>query len=162
MKSSEDGMTLLELLIAIMIMGIVFATVSAAFVISLASAQDSNQRLLESNDVGFLASPLTHDVQSAQSLSTSAAACGTASELLLLSATWADQVTSPPQQHRVDYLYEGDRVVRRSCATAPGELVLTRTVARPVVTACADCNALTVKLTVDDREHALTVTRRQS
>ena len=92
----EDGVSLIELLIAITITGIIMGPIGFAFYFGLHTTTDTQNSLLESNKADLLASYFTPDVQNAVTVSAktllnnpveSAAACGTGAQGVLLLLT---------------------------------------------------------------------------
>lgn len=75
---TEDGFTLVELLIAVSILGILLTAISSTMFVALRTAASSEVRLTESNDALFATTYFGDDVQGAKSLSVGTTPrCGT-------------------------------------------------------------------------------------
>jgi prepilin-type N-terminal cleavage/methylation domain-containing protein len=61
----EDGFTLVELLVALVIMTLITGSVGAAFATAINGTRSSTQRVRESNDAQIIATYLTRDAQAA-------------------------------------------------------------------------------------------------
>ena len=64
LKSDEAGFTLVELLVAIAILGIIIPAIGAALISIIHNTNDTNQRLVESHDAQITAAYFANDVQS--------------------------------------------------------------------------------------------------
>lgn len=139
MMREEKGFTLLEVLVAVSLLGLVFGVVSAAFVVSLEVSDDSTERLTESQGGAFTSAWFTRDMQSAQTVDLAGAACPAATGAHVLSATWQDEAAvGGTVTYKVDYRLDGSTLVRTSCGAGP----MTQTLARNLKTAEATCPAM--------------------
>ncbi|MFT5222305.1 MAG: prepilin-type N-terminal cleavage/methylation domain-containing protein [Glaciecola sp.] len=84
----QDGFTLVELLISIVILGAISATLGTSIILGLQTTVNAEQRLTEGNDGRILAEAFIPDVQNATSISTTATVCGGANSRLQLG--WTD------------------------------------------------------------------------
>src|ERR1044071_10493789 len=64
-REREDGFTLIELVIAIAILGIVTSGLATAFITTIRGTKDLHNRFIESQDAQLLATYFPSDVQSA-------------------------------------------------------------------------------------------------
>jgi prepilin-type N-terminal cleavage/methylation domain-containing protein len=115
-SSDERGFTLVELLIAITISGLLSTALGGAIVIGLKSTSNSTVQLAQSRDIQLVQGALPRDVFTATGVKTNVAAgTGTCSgQATLLDLTWSTPslVTGsngPPtttlQNYEVDYVY---------------------------------------------------------
>ena len=75
-RRSEEGFTLVELLVTTMILGVVVGAVAASLIVGLKTTDDTNQRLAESHDAQMAAVYFAADAQNADDVSLSDGACG--------------------------------------------------------------------------------------
>ncbi|MDP3713676.1 MAG: prepilin-type N-terminal cleavage/methylation domain-containing protein [Mycobacteriales bacterium] len=142
MKSpnTQAGFTLLELLVAMSLAGLVFSVVSAAFVVSVDVTEDTNTRLTESQAGAFTSAYFTRDVQSASTISTSTPRCGGGSETLVASMQWTDTATTTTKTYSVDYRLEAGRLTRFLCGSATSsDLVASNLTAASMTCTPASC-----------------------
>lgn len=147
-RHDERGLTLIELLIAVTILGVIMVAVTGAVILGLNDTANSDYSTDESNAAQFTAMYFTRDVQSAETISVndSANTCGGAAKLKLTSASAdtivAYAVTASPIQ-----------LVRRECSPSsatPAVTALTQTLAsaNDVVAACtSSCTRATLTVT---------------
>jgi prepilin-type N-terminal cleavage/methylation domain-containing protein len=102
MRRDEEGFTLIEVLIAISLLGIVLGVVATAFMVTINSSGDATNEVLDSQAVGFTSSFLTTDAASATSISKSAPDCPGAGGSLILALTWTDLAESVTVNYRLD------------------------------------------------------------
>jgi prepilin-type N-terminal cleavage/methylation domain-containing protein len=128
---SDDGFTLVELLVSISILGMIMVVLTTAVFMGLRATKDANGSMDESNAASLTAVYFTRDVQGAETISVndSAATCGGAAALKLTSLTTdrivAYAVTGSPLQ-----------LVRRLCS--PRTAAPTVTILAPQLTAVSD------------------------
>jgi prepilin-type N-terminal cleavage/methylation domain-containing protein len=107
----EDGLTLIEMLVALTILGIVMVVLTAAVIEGLRDTQSADVKFTESNGAQFTSLYFTHDVQGAEnvSLNDTASTCGGAAVLKL---------NSPAADRIVAYATTGSplQLVRRVCS----------------------------------------------
>jgi prepilin-type N-terminal cleavage/methylation domain-containing protein len=83
-RQAGEGFTLIELVVAVAILGIVMSAVCAAMLAALRVNKDTSQRLGKSNDLQYAATWFAEDIESANTVSTNTAAlCGAAVTALL-------------------------------------------------------------------------------
>ena len=138
MTEREDGFTLVEMLVCIVVLGIIFTVLTGALMIGLRSTSNASVKFDESNAAQLTALYLTCDVQGAETitLNDATSSCGGAAKLKLASSN-ADRV--------VAYAVTGTStlsLVRRLCSPANATSVVTTLV--PVV---ASANNVTVACT---------------
>ena len=102
----ENGFTLVELLIVIVILGIVAGAIATAFLVIGHSSKETTQRFNESHDAQIAAAYLANDVQSAQTITSTA--CGSGGTSV------------------VGFRYEDASIATYSYETASGEAQVTR------------------------------------
>jgi prepilin-type N-terminal cleavage/methylation domain-containing protein len=77
LNRTDDGFTLVELLVSVAILGLVLAAISGVTFVSVRTAADAQVRLTESNDLLHAASYFGDDVQGAQEVAVGTAPrCG--------------------------------------------------------------------------------------
>ena len=86
---NEEGLTLIELIISILILGIIMAPLFSSMVIGLASTEQASQLTANSTDQQVVASFFVNDVQSAADVSTTST-CGGAGAVVQFH--WVDPV----------------------------------------------------------------------
>jgi prepilin-type N-terminal cleavage/methylation domain-containing protein len=148
-RPGDDGFTLVEMLVCIVVLGIIFTVLTGALMIGLRSTSNASVKFDESNAAQLTALYLTRDVQGAETvtLNDATSSCGGAAKLKLTSST-ADRVVS--------YAVTGTttlQLVRRVCSPASATpmvstLVPTIASANNVTFACTNA-CTTVTLTVD-------------
>jgi prepilin-type N-terminal cleavage/methylation domain-containing protein len=154
-ESRDNGFTLVELLIAMMVMGIILPAIGATFYIALRTTDDTNNRILDSHDIQSAAAFVNSDVQNAQTVATndvshcvsSAYPAATPADSLYL--TWSDLANGGSVSHQVNYYVSGTSLIRSECsAGVPISAVavigkLDSTVLPDVVCQPTACNAAT-------------------
>lgn len=159
-RRSEAGVTLIELMIAIMLLGVIIVPLTGAMITGLISTGEATARLSESRSSLFTSAFFADDVQSAEKgliavSGTPSWQCGSGTNVVTLG--WAETTTpqtptptSPPPQFRASYVLStanGKPVLRRNycgpngTSTAKVAPVLTNTA--PTVT-CSDVGGGTV------------------
>lgn len=187
-RGADEGFTLIELVIAVAILGLVMSAMCAAMLVALRTDKETEQRLGKSNDVQYAATWFAEDVASANSVSAGGTAvCGAAVTALLnltsidIDTTTAGLPATPPPSpepttRSISYVLvsqstpEGTfRVLeRRACGTSGAPRVdriakrLSTTVAPVVDTAAAPLVALTLTAGDDGQSFTLYGTRRSS
>lgn len=89
-RRDDAGMTIIELVVAIIVLGIIIVPLSTSVIIGLATTQRAAQRTTDTTDQQLLASYFLYDVQSAADVSTTSPGCGGANTILQLH--WVDPV----------------------------------------------------------------------
>lgn len=102
-RADDEGFTLVELVIAVAILGIVMSAVCAAMLVALKTNKETSQRLGKSNDLQYAATWFAEDIASANAVTANATAlCGVAVPAVLnltstdLDTTTATIPTAPP------------------------------------------------------------------
>jgi prepilin-type N-terminal cleavage/methylation domain-containing protein len=96
----DCGFTLVELVIAMMILGLIMVPLLSSFVLNISSASESNQRVQDSLDAQVLSTYFTADVASSNTVAISAASppCGySGTGQLVIELMWADSGGANPQ-----------------------------------------------------------------
>lgn len=123
----EAGFTLVELIIAIILLGIIIVPLSAAFVFGVRAITDSEQRINEQRSPLFTSTFFAKDAQSAATVSdraTSATpACGTGTNVI--SFSWSETPINggAPLNYSVSYALVGSgttKTLTRSACSASG------------------------------------------
>jgi prepilin-type N-terminal cleavage/methylation domain-containing protein len=107
--SGEDGFTLVELMIGMVIVGIIIASIGAALTVGFRTTDSTTERLNESHDAQISSAYLANDVQSASTVSIGGGG-SCASATTIASFTYAD-----------------GRVATYGCGPYAGETRVTRT-----------------------------------
>jgi prepilin-type N-terminal cleavage/methylation domain-containing protein len=96
-KNDDSGVTLVELLVCIGIMGIIFAALTTGFIAASKSISQSSARMANTHDSQIAQSFFASDMQNANIVSTNDLGCP-GSGTLLISFTWFgfDDTQSPP------------------------------------------------------------------
>lgn len=184
----DGGFTLVELVIAVAILGVVMSAVCAAMLVALKTNKETSQRLGKSNDVQYAATWFAEDIASANSVTANATAvCGAPVTALLnltstdLDTTTATIPTAPPSPEpttrSISYVLTtqstGDgtfRVLeRRACGTSSAPTTVERIAKRlstsvaPVVVTTAS-PTISLELTSGDDGQSFTLygTQRRS
>ena len=135
----EDGVTLVELMITIVIMSMIMGAIAASFVTAFNSTRPTSDRVRVSNAAQLIASFLERDAQSAGGTNpttgtidnsigvskTDAAGCNPSSSLVLR-FSWIDRVPDAAPVTRVaNYLLRPPRtrIVRKTCASGGSGIV---------------------------------------
>jgi prepilin-type N-terminal cleavage/methylation domain-containing protein len=188
---ADGGFTLIELVIAIAILGVVMSAVCAAMVTALRANQETKTRLAKSGDVQFSSTWFADDIAGANKVTTGGtASCGTSATALVditstdIDTTVAGVPATPPPTpeattRSVSYVLatvsDGDgtfRQLERRACVGPGAAEVNRvarrlsTTATPTVTRTPDTATpatVTLTLTADDgTTFTLTGNRRSS
>lgn len=161
-QEPEDGFTVIELLIAMLIMIVIMTPLATAFVLGLATTRNGEEDAANSSDAQLLASFLDIDVASAETVATTSN-CGGPDSVLEMS--WTDgalkqyvayrAVADPARQTELRLttpVYDLERAV---CSSSTGPVQSTQTIARtlsakPTVTCDngAPCTATPRRITL--------------
>ena len=173
MRRSQDqeGVTLVELMIAIVIMSMIMGALAASFVTAFNSTRPTSDRVRVSNSAQLIASFLERDAQSAGGTNpttgtidnsigvskTDAAGCNPSS-LLVLRFSWIDRIAGASPITRVANYYFDDtakQIVRKTCGSdgSASSNILGRDIQTVGITCSPDCDAAhplpdTVSMTV--------------
>lgn len=120
---SEAGFTLIELMMAIVILGIIIGPLTAGLIVGLRTSADTQNRLTGSNDAQMLSIYLPPDVQSADDAITSAISCtGVTGAVLQLKSTVYD--TSFNVAYAVILASDGSyQLVRNTCPAGTQKII---------------------------------------
>lgn len=134
----DDGMTVIELLISMMILGIIMAPLATSFVLGLETTRGSELDAGDSADAQLVAGFWDGDVASAQTVATSSMTCGSGTGVVQL--RWTDggtirvvayrALTDPARQADLRLatpVYTLERIV---CSDDSGTVVERQTIAR--------------------------------
>ena len=187
-RRSDEGFTLVELVIAVAVLGLVMSAVCGAMLVALKTNKEASQRVGKSNDLQYAATWFAEDIASANTVTTNATAvCGAAvTALLNLTSSDIDTTTSgipatppptsDPPTRSISYVLvtqntaDGTfRVVeRRACGTSGSPKVdriakrVSTSVAPVVDTAALPTVSLTLTSGDDGQSFTLYGSRRSS
>lgn len=119
---AEAGFTLLEVLIAMLVLGIILPAVAATLFMGVRTTDETNKRLLDSHDIQTAAAFFGGDVQNATSIATNNTTTCVSGDfaatgpLLLLQWTDHSAVDNTTVAHSVNYYLSGQQLVRSDCA----------------------------------------------
>jgi Tfp pilus assembly protein PilW len=144
----ESGVTLVELVIAIMLLGIIIVPLTASFIFGIRATSDSTDRLSEARSPLFTSTFFAGDAESATTITTGGTpACGTGTNVISFSWTETPVPSGTPTTFRASYVVVGSgadqKLVRNWCAGASPVNAATvapvlADVANPVTVACTD------------------------
>ena len=118
-RDREAGFTLIELTVAIAILGIVMSAITGAMLLALKSTTEANAALAESGDVQLAAAFFPNDVAGANTMtSTGTPKCGTGTMVIELAGPDFDPATLAATTRVVTYV--------RSTTTGPDGLPVTQ------------------------------------
>ena len=177
---SETGLTLVELLVAVAITGVVIPALTAALMIGWRTTDDTIARLSDNRNRALTPSLWTRDAQSATSVDGNSAVstCLSAGDTLLARFAWTETPLTGPAVTRVAaWVWTGSTtklVERRYCATggaitssvatahdvAAAPVATCRTAAGAVVASCGTTTVV-VDLSVTDPSGTYLVTGRR-
>lgn len=132
-RRSERGMTLVEALVAVALMGIVTSAVAGAFIVTMGPDQQAANRLASAHDTQLAALWLPDDLQSATEVQVSgsqAPPCGDGAPINYeLQLTWIQTLPSPLTFHasyRIRQVDDERQLVRYACwgTVNAGEIVV--------------------------------------
>ena len=120
-------MTLIEIVIAVGILGVVIGPIMISFLLGILEAQGTRDRIADSSSAQVTSAYLLSDIQSSQDVATSGSAClpspfvvGT--DTVVLQLTWSDPgVSDDTVVSYIDHPAGGQRELHRAaCSTASG------------------------------------------
>lgn len=159
-QSSEDGFTLVELMLAVTILAVISGTLASAFIVSFRTADDANERLALAHDVHISTAAFASDVQSADQVWTGdpAPACGPPAGLLNL--RWVDGTTVNLVTYAVSSSGPEQRLVRHRCTVGAGvtEQVLSHFVGSVTTPSCDAASCGSAVQPTRPRQVVMTVT----
>jgi prepilin-type N-terminal cleavage/methylation domain-containing protein len=166
LRHNDDGFTLIEILIAIVCLGVILPAVVMTFQVVLKTTDETNKRIIDSNDIQTAAGYVSGDVQNATGVASQVAPTCTSSQLppasnATLVLTWIDKAAATDVAHSVNYYVDNDsELVRTECkgatlgtATLFTDLVVIHEVAGggsapDVVCQASGCNAAATPVSV--------------
>jgi prepilin-type N-terminal cleavage/methylation domain-containing protein len=94
-QSSEAGMTLIELMIAIALLGVIIVPVTSVFLLGLLESDSTRERITDSNGAQLTSAFILGDIQSSRLVQLSASAClpsdfDSSSDVVQLQLGWWD------------------------------------------------------------------------
>lgn len=151
----QRGVTLPELLISIVILGLIIGPLSAAMIFFLQNGETSNQIFRDDNTARLAASYFTADVQSANTVvTTTAGQCGAGTPVVTL--RWNEDAVQYASSWYSTAATGGQSLVRRLCRdgtqVAASELgLLTASIPTVVCTpSCASAGTVTLRVSGND------------
>jgi prepilin-type N-terminal cleavage/methylation domain-containing protein len=121
----EGGMTLIELMIAISVLGVILVPVTTSFLLGILESTSAKERTADSSSAQLISSYLLADIQSSQSVATSGSGCGGGAGTVKLQIAWTDP--DPAGDHDVVVAYvdqpaaaAGQRELHRYICTTTG------------------------------------------
>lgn len=165
----DEGFTLIEMLVTIVILGIISAAIVTAIIVGLRTTDDTGRRLSESHDAQLVQVYVPNDVQSATFVSSSDTACTGTDPVVML--RWTDGAVTKVASYVVESAAIDRKLVRTYCEN--GTQVRSFPVAHhlggadPVVTCAPACDATFRSLRLDVTEaggyaYSVSATRRAS
>lgn len=112
MTRDDHGFTLIEMLMAIAILGIIVGALGTALIVALKNLDATQTRMAESHDAQMASAYVVTDVQSATGITTTQPKCGTTTSPVAV-LSWSDQGTA----NVATYVLEtagGERRLRRT------------------------------------------------
>jgi len=148
----EDGFTLPELMIGMVIMSLLIVAIAGALIVSLKTTGSTEQRLHESQDVLITSSYLANDVQSASDVNVSGATNNcSAAFTTLVTFTYASSA-HPTAVYKCGTASNGETQVTRTFnGGSPIVIAHFAGIARPTVTVAYDGSAPPVPMSVTMR-----------
>jgi prepilin-type N-terminal cleavage/methylation domain-containing protein len=126
-STSEAGVTLIELLAAVSILGLLVVALTSALFLGFRSTQDMHTSLDQSNAEQIVSTYVAKDVQAADTVLTAVpSTCGT--QPAALQTTTRTDPTAASSNVTVAYRLVGTSLVRQVCGPAPA----TETIARNI------------------------------
>ncbi len=172
---SQDGFTLVELLVATVITGIIVGALGTAFIVSFRATDEAGERLAVAHDLQLLTASFGSDVQSADIVRRTATTPACGPDTPVISMQWDDLGVIIRVAYVVDTSSSVAALLRYECrGAAIAQRVVAHTIGLPVQapdcdgTACAasgDLRPRQVTLHVIDgagTAHAISATRRVS
>jgi prepilin-type N-terminal cleavage/methylation domain-containing protein len=150
-RESEQGFTLVELLLAVSILGIIMAPLSLGFITGLRFIGRSDERFTDSRSALISAAYFASDVATANAVTPNdVAACGGGSALVSFNSADANGAVGAVQNNEVSYVYDtagapSPRLLRKYCANAGAAVSSVTAVSlasAPVVTCYNAANAV--------------------
>jgi prepilin-type N-terminal cleavage/methylation domain-containing protein len=133
---SQDGFTLVELIVTITVLGIIFAVLTDTFVLGLRTTADTETKLAQSNAQQFGALWLTKDIRSAATATPNGAACGFSNAPLVV--TRASSPTAAPDR-AVVWTIASNQLSRSTCPIAASSPTTSDVIAEGVSSFVAGC-----------------------
>jgi type II secretory pathway pseudopilin PulG len=115
---SDEGMTMVELVVAVLVLGIIIVPISTSVIIGLATTQRAEQRTTDTTDQQVLASYFVNDIQSADTVSVGTAGCSQSNVVLQLA--WSDPNVGSSIAKTVVYVKTADEQLQRVSCDSTG------------------------------------------
>ena len=150
----ERGFTLVELLVASVIVGIIMSAMATAIIVGLRTTDEANTRFSESHDAQIASAYFVTDVQSADSVTTTDNTCSGVNNVLRL--RWTDNAGVKDAAYYINDATGQHRLSRAYCVGGSLQSTLTivhflSATAPPTVTCTPTCGASTsVAITVTE------------
>ncbi len=129
---SERGLTLIELLISVTLLGLITSALTASFITAMRAGDNNSQRIKENNDAQIIAGFLTRDAQAAGGSNpltgtidstlgvslTDDAGCTSAGNSLVIRFKWYERLSPLTKNTRVaNYFYNttNKKMIRQTC-----------------------------------------------
>jgi prepilin-type N-terminal cleavage/methylation domain-containing protein len=140
----ENGFTLVELLLAVSILGLIMAPLSLGFITGIRLVGRSDERFTDSRSALISAAYFASDVATANAIvPNDAAACGGGTALVSFNSSDANGAVGAVQNNEVSYVYDtsiatSKRLLRKYCANAGAAVssVTAVSLASPPVVTC--------------------------
>jgi prepilin-type N-terminal cleavage/methylation domain-containing protein len=122
--ADERGLTLIEVLVTVSLMGFVMAALSGALFVGLRTTEDTRTSLDQSNAEQLITTYVTKDLQAATNVRTSGTSpCG-GQAIVLETTTRTDPLAVSASNVTVAYSLSGTNLVRQVCGPTPSVLSL--------------------------------------
>jgi prepilin-type N-terminal cleavage/methylation domain-containing protein len=115
---TEAGFSLVEVLVAVAILGIIMTALSGAVIVGLRSTRDSHTSLDQSNAEQLVTTYVTKDIQAADSIKTNGTSSCSGRPIALETTTRSDPGASASDV-TVTYSLVGTDLVRQVCGPTP-------------------------------------------
>ncbi len=148
----EDGFTLPELMIGMVIMSLLIVAIAGALIVSLKTTGSTEQRMHESQDVLITSSYLANDVQSASDVNVAAGASGCSGSFITLVTFTYASAAHPTAVYRCGTASNGETQVTRTFnGGAPIVIAHFAGTSRPSVAVAYDSSTPPVPMSVTMR-----------
>jgi prepilin-type N-terminal cleavage/methylation domain-containing protein len=125
-SADERGLTLIEVLVAVSLMGFIMTALSGALFVGLRTTRDTHTRLDQSNAEQVLSTYLTKDIQAATAVRTSGTSTCGGQPIVLETTTRTEPLVA--SNVTVAYRLSGTRLVREVCGPTPSTSTIARNI----------------------------------
>jgi prepilin-type N-terminal cleavage/methylation domain-containing protein len=142
LSRSDDGFTLVELLVAVAITAMIVPVLTGALVVGWRTTDATIARIADTSDRQLAPSLFTRDIMSTQSFATTGTACTQAGDTLIVRLTMAQpqDATTPPVARTVAWVLSSGLTLDRRWCPAGTTVVSSVTVAQGIIgTPTATC-----------------------